>query len=139
MTGRGTGGAGGTTCVPGSGTDAGSCNTTFNFENCALYETSIDSDMAQLAFKSIANVRSPTVCGQGAMELSASFSTAAPPDGSSNKGIYGSVTIPFMGDLRGKTVTIHVMAVPGTSAHDHLLFLSADVEELLPRSVPSSG
>jgi hypothetical protein len=111
----GSGGGGGTTCVPGSGTDAGSCNTTFNFENCALYQASIDPDTAQLAFTSIANVRSPVVCGQGAMEISASFSTAVPPDGGSNKGIYGSLSIPYTGDLRGKTVTIHIMAVPATS------------------------
>ena len=114
--GGGVGGAGGTVCVAASGVGGGSCNSTFNFENCALYGAAVDDRSGTAAFRSIANVRNPTSCVQGAMEISAVFGPLFLPDGAVNADIIDSVSIPFSGDLRNKVVTLQVMATPMTTS-----------------------
>ena len=122
---HGTGGNGGASvCVLG---DAGAsdasdgdasggvaCNSLMNFENCLLYGAVLNDPDQQLGFKSFSAVSAPTFCGSGALQIDVSLSgdKDAGPVG------HGELYIRIPGgpiDLRGKTVTVHVMAIPATS------------------------
>jgi hypothetical protein len=132
--GAGSGGSNGCTGDGGTDSDAGTCAAFFNFEGaagCALYGATLNDKMYQLAFQSISNSGAQTFCGQGALEITASFSGTG---GTTTK---GELFLPFTGsqDLTGKTVTIHVLAVPPPSNLTKLSVIPVTSAGYYPQSI----
>ena len=108
---RGAGG-GGTGCNPDGGPEAGACTALLNFEGCNLYGATLNDPSSQLGFKSFSATSSQTFCGSGAMQIEVNVSNER------DAGFvgHGELFLPLGGiNLSGKTLTVHVMAIPATS------------------------
>ena len=136
MGGRGTGGGNGgsgvggaTACSGDAGVDAAACTAAFNFENCALYGSTITSaanagNPAAVAFTDFSNV-SDTSCGSGALKIDTVF--FPPADGGANGGqgsLTGELVIPVSGkdgqDFTGKTLTLNIKVSPPATSNMQL-------------------
>jgi hypothetical protein len=151
---QGAGGSGGAPdCVPTDGGatdgdadasgDAGSCNSTFNFENCATYGAAVSVDMfSQMpekfaAFTSVFH-SDVALCGQGALGVAVEFSPTKTG---------GEVRIPVaprgaVKDYSGQTITVSVKAdKAGTQSKFYVLMLSTTgyVDFTAPTASPPFG
>jgi hypothetical protein len=108
---RGGGGSGGTGCIPDGGPDASACKAVFNFEGCNLYGAVLNDPTSQLGFKSFSATSSQTFCGSGALQIQVEVSNEK------DAGFvgHGELFLPVGGiNLSGKTLTVHVMAIPAS-------------------------
>jgi hypothetical protein len=94
------------------------CNTTFNFEGTTEKAVLVPASSGSQAFTNVAQGTSPhTYCGSGSLAIAAAF------NGTTGALVKGEVDIPLGADggsvdVSGKTLTVHVSAVPAACGED---------------------
>jgi hypothetical protein len=109
------------------------CASRFNFENGALYGAMDNNDcpVCLKAFLGIASSGVKTVCGAGALEITAAFS------GTTGRTTGGEILLPLNTtgrpeDLSGKTITVNVTAAPPGNVSFVLLLSTSGGYENVP-------
>jgi hypothetical protein len=149
----GGGGAGGTAGDALDGGDGGdgaverppmTCPARFNFENGNLhgaYLNTVWKGITSIAARDVAD-GAKTFCGYGSLEITAAFShaDAGTDAGSGDPYVTGEVIIPLNAgatpeNLTGKTITVHVQAVPPDTQNDlafYALLITSSGYQTLP-------
>jgi hypothetical protein len=103
------------------------CAARFNFEGGQLQGASLDPSFD--AFSGLVNSGCRTYCGDGALEVAAAFFQSEA--GAGGPGSAGKILVPLDSageDLTGKTITVHMLAVPpdphGSDLKFHLVLLT---------------
>jgi hypothetical protein len=105
------------------------CLARFNFEAGASYGAMVNAPGGN-AIKAVSSVDvadgAHTFCGYGALQITATFSHVdAGTDGGGDPNVKGEVLIPLATpeNLTGKTITVHVAAVPPDTRNDLAFYL----------------